>query len=329
MPVTVLIPTPLRELTGRQREVAARGATVRQVLADLAASHPELGARLTDERGEPRRHLGLFLNDVDVRTGGGMDAPVGDGDRLTLVPALAGGAPALGEAGIARWARQLLVPGFGAAGQERLLASRVRVIGADGLAGTALLYLAQAGIGTIWIDDPETTAPADAGGWLLGPRAVGQPRGEAAVAALRPFSSLVTIAPYPIGGVPTAVLILASSSAQALATAEVARRTGVPHVVVEADAEGGTVASIPVGAPCYACARGAAGAGRPPAPAAAAVAALAAQELLQLIADPALQAGRRFELIRGVPSVRATARITGCACHPTPPADAGEGDAQG
>jgi len=218
MPVTVLIPSPLRELAGRQREVAAQGATVRQVLADLVASHPGLRGALTDDRGEPRRHLGLFLNDLDVRAAGGLDAPVADGDRLALVPALAGGAPRLGEEGIARWARQLLVPGFGAAGQERLLASRVRVIGADAVAGAALLYLAQAGVGTLWIDDPEAAAPADAGGWLLGPKAVGQLRGEAAVEALRPFSSLIEIGPYPIGGVPTAVLMVGTWTAGALLT---------------------------------------------------------------------------------------------------------------
>ena len=40
-----------------------------------------------------------------------------------------------------------------------------------------------------------------------------------------------------------------------------------------------------------------------------------------LIVDPSLQAGRRFELIRGVPTMRATARLSGCACSPPPPAD--------
>ncbi len=61
------------------------------------------------------------------------------------------------------------------------------------------------------------------------------------------------------------------------------------------------------------------GAGRPAEPGAAALAALAAQELLLLIADPAATAGRRFELVRGVSSVRPTSRLPGCACHPPAP----------
>jgi adenylyltransferase/sulfurtransferase len=316
MPVTVQIPTPLRGLTGNRSQVQARGATVRQVIDDLERSHPGLRGRLLDERGAPRRHLGLFLNEADLRASGGLDAPVADGDRLTLVPALAGGAPELTEDGIARWARQLLVPGFGAVGQERLLASRIRVVGADMLAAPALVYLVQAGVGKLWVDDPDLVGPADAGGWLYGREVEGQPRAAAAVASLAPLSRFVAVEVYPTGGVPTATLVVASSAAQALASAEAARRAQVPHVVLEADGEGGTVVSVPVGAPCYACARGATGAGRPPTPSAAALSALAALELLLLVADPTLTAGRRFELIRGFSRVRATARLTGCACHP-------------
>lgn len=331
MPVTVRIPTSLRGLTGQRSEVPASGATVREVLEGLTRAHPGLRTRLLDEGGAPRRHLGLFLNDQHLQGPGALEAPVKDGDQLILVPAIAGGAPELDERRIARWARQLLVPGFGAGGQERLMASRVRVVGADAVAAPALVYLAQAGVGRLWIDDPELAGPADMGGWLLAPESAGQPRAGAAVAALAPFSSFVSVEPYPVGGVPTATLVVAGSSAQALGAAEAARRARVPHVVLEADGDGGAVVSVPVGAPCYACARLATGAGRPPAPGAAALAALAAQELLLLIADPAATSGRRLELVRGVSSCRPSARLPGCACHP-PPAPGTEptsGEAQG
>lgn len=328
MPVTVRIPTPLRALTGDRREVPAAGATVREVLQSLSLAHPGLGARLLDERGAPRRHLGLFLNGAQPAS---LDAPVADGDELVLVPAIAGGAPELDGERIARWARQLLVPGFGAAAQERLMASRVRVVGADAVAAPALVYLVQAGVGTLWIDDPELTAPSDVGSWLLGPDAAGRPRADAAAAALAPFSSFVEVGSYPLGGVPTATLVVASSAAQALGAAEVARRARVPHVVLEADGDGGTIVAVPPGAPCYACARGSSGAGRPPEPGAAALSALAAQELLQLIADPGAAAGRRFELVRGVMSARPTTRLPGCACAPpaAPGAAPAPDDAEG
>jgi len=222
---------------------------------------------------------------------------------------------ALNDAQVARFSRQLLVPGFGEAAQERLLASRVRVVGAGGVAAPALVALVQAGVGRLWLEEPEDVTPADVPGWLYSQSSVGTPRVEAAAAALGPRSRHATIGPYPVGGVPTATLVFAPSTAQALAAAEQARRAGLPHVVVEADGEGGAVVTVPPGAPCFACARSAAGAGRPPEPAVAALSALAAQELLLLVATPGtVREGRRIDLVRGVTTTRPTARLPGCSC---------------
>lgn len=222
--------------------------------------------------------------------------------------------PALDDARLARYARQLLVPGFGEAAQQRLAAARVRAVGADAVASAALFYLVQAGVGRLWIEDPEQVAPQDAGGWLYPPGAVGRARVEAAAEGLAGLSRFTVVEPYPAGGVPTATLVAAPSIAQALHAAEAARRAGVPHVVLDADADGGAVVSIPPDAPCYACARSTGGAGRPPLPGAAALAALAAQELVLLVALPGNIPGRRLDLIRGVANVRPTARLAGCAC---------------
>lgn len=71
---------------------------------------------------------------------------------------------ALSDDRVARYARQLLVPGFGEEAQQRLLEARVRAVGAEAAAGPALAYLVQAGVGRLWIDDPEDVAPADVGG---------------------------------------------------------------------------------------------------------------------------------------------------------------------
>jgi adenylyltransferase/sulfurtransferase len=214
---------------------------------------------------------------------------------------------------VARYARQLLVPGFGEAAQLRLGAARVRVVGAGAVVAPALVYLVQAGVGKLWIDDPEMVGPQDLDGWLYVPQDVGRPRTDAASDGLRRLSRLVTVEPYPTGGVPTATLVAAASPAQALHAAEAARRAGAPHVVVEADADGGAVVSVPPGAPCYACARST-GSGRPPLAGAAALVALAATELVLMIASPGTVSGRRFDLVRGVASQRATARLAGCAC---------------
>jgi len=55
-----------------------------------------------------------------------------------------------------RYARNILLPEVGDAGQKRLLAARVAVVGAGGIGSPALFYLAAAGVGQIGIIDGDT-----------------------------------------------------------------------------------------------------------------------------------------------------------------------------
>jgi molybdopterin converting factor small subunit len=88
---TIRIPTPMRTFTRNQAEVTASGTTVREVLKALDASYPGIGTRLFDERGAVRRYVNVFLNDEDIRALRELDTPVTETDRLTLIPAMAGG----------------------------------------------------------------------------------------------------------------------------------------------------------------------------------------------------------------------------------------------
>ncbi len=226
---------------------------------------------------------------------------------------------ALSEAEIGRYARQLLLPALGEAGQERLKSARVRVVGAGPVAGPAILYLAEAGVGTLWIDDPDPVGPEDAAAWIYPPAALGRPRGQAAAEAARAASALVAAdIPRP-GSRPTAVLVCARQQEVARAVADEALLLRLPHVVAEAEGDGGSVTVIPLGAPCYACAFRA-GHGAPPSPAGtAAVGALAALEMVLLLGGASQEPrGRRTDLVRGQPVTRATARVPGCACGAVP-----------
>jgi molybdopterin synthase sulfur carrier subunit len=92
VPVDIRLPNILRSAAGGQATVTAEGATVGEVLDDLVRQHPGLKAQLLTDGGELHRHLNVFLNDDDIRYLGKLDAKVGAGDTLTLMPAVAGGA---------------------------------------------------------------------------------------------------------------------------------------------------------------------------------------------------------------------------------------------
>lgn len=89
---TVRIPAALRTLTQGRAEVTAEGASVAEVLRDLDLRFPGLAARVLDEHGALRRYVNVFHNDEDIRYLQGLATPVAAADRLTIVPAVAGGA---------------------------------------------------------------------------------------------------------------------------------------------------------------------------------------------------------------------------------------------
>ncbi len=59
----------------------------------------------------------------------------------------------LGDAELDRYARQIILPAFGGAGQAKLKAAHVAIVGAGGIGCPAITYLAAAGVGTLTIID--------------------------------------------------------------------------------------------------------------------------------------------------------------------------------
>ncbi|NUN50135.1 MAG: MoaD/ThiS family protein [Candidatus Brocadiae bacterium] len=92
MGIKVRVPAPLQKLTG-SAEVQADGTTVAEVIAGMEKAFPGVKDKLCDPAtGKVRRYLNVFVNQQDARFLQGEATPVKDGDEISIVPAIAGGA---------------------------------------------------------------------------------------------------------------------------------------------------------------------------------------------------------------------------------------------
>jgi adenylyltransferase/sulfurtransferase len=157
----ILIPTPLRQFTGRLDAIEVSGATVGEALHALTAQYPELRKQIFTDEGKVRSFVNVYLNDEDIRYLSRDATLAAAADTISLVPSIAGGscvaAPAeteeLSREETLRYSRHLILPEVGVKGQQKLKTAKVLLIGAGGLGAPLGLYLAAAGVGRIGIVD--------------------------------------------------------------------------------------------------------------------------------------------------------------------------------
>jgi adenylyltransferase/sulfurtransferase len=94
MATKILIPTPLRPYTDKQEAVEASGGTIGELLADLTAKYGGLKAHLFNEQGKLRSFVNIYINDEDIRYLQKDQTPVSAADTVSIIPSVAGGAPA-------------------------------------------------------------------------------------------------------------------------------------------------------------------------------------------------------------------------------------------
>ncbi len=92
MTAVIRIPTVLRQAMGGLAVLDTDATTIGGVLKQITDAYPVVKPQLHNEDGTLHRFLNVYVNDDDVRYLGGVDAPVADGDEVTLLPAVAGGA---------------------------------------------------------------------------------------------------------------------------------------------------------------------------------------------------------------------------------------------
>ena len=84
--VVVLLPAMLAAETGGRNRFELEAGTVGEALRALPVTN-----LLFDEHGELRRLVNVYVDGVDARENGGVNAPLADGQTLRVVQAVAGG----------------------------------------------------------------------------------------------------------------------------------------------------------------------------------------------------------------------------------------------
>ena len=92
MAVKVKVPTIMRKFVGGRPVVEANGArTLRELLEDLDRRYPGIKGSIVSDDGGLHRFVNLYVNDEDVRYLGSLETEVGEGDTVSILPAVAGG----------------------------------------------------------------------------------------------------------------------------------------------------------------------------------------------------------------------------------------------
>ncbi len=92
MAIKVLIPTPLRPFTDKLDTVEVSGNTAGEALTALVSKYDGLKKHLYNEEGKLRSFVNIYVNDEDIRYQQKEQTPIKDGDSISIIPSVAGGA---------------------------------------------------------------------------------------------------------------------------------------------------------------------------------------------------------------------------------------------
>jgi adenylyltransferase/sulfurtransferase len=208
MPITVIIPTALRQYANERTQMQVESQTVGEALDQMTRDFPELRRHLYNEQNRLRTFINIYVNDEDIRHTSGSNTTVTDGDTIMIAASIAGGialeeevksppAPTFSNEEIQRYSRHLILPEVGMKGQQRLKAASVLMIGTGGLGAPTGMYLAAAGVGRIGIVDFDVVDESNLQRQIIhGTKDVGRAKIESARDRLHDINPLIKIDTY-------------------------------------------------------------------------------------------------------------------------------------
>jgi molybdopterin synthase sulfur carrier subunit len=91
MKITVEIPTALRRFTDGVQVIECNSSNLPELLGEIEQRFPAMNKHIRDDAGGVRRFVNIYVNEEDIRFLGGNDYRFSEGDRVLVVPSIAGG----------------------------------------------------------------------------------------------------------------------------------------------------------------------------------------------------------------------------------------------
>ena len=91
MSIEVKVTSVLQRVVGA-KSVQSDGNTIGEILEQVNSQHPGFKEQITMSDGSLHRFVNIYVNDEDIRYLQSLETPVKEGDVVSILPALAGGA---------------------------------------------------------------------------------------------------------------------------------------------------------------------------------------------------------------------------------------------
>ncbi|MCS7141255.1 MAG: ThiF family adenylyltransferase [Candidatus Nitrosocaldus sp.] len=209
--VEVTIPSVLNRNAG-ERKVSMEADTLKDAIDNLVRMMGnDFARRVLDSNGKPKALINIYINGKNARFSGGLEARLSDGDRIVILPAVAGGSydasmgagrmrvKELGDDEMERYSRQIMLDSIGYEGQLRLRNARVCITGAGGLGSPIAMQLTAMGVGYIRLVDRDVVELSNLHRQVLYTDAdIGHVKVEAAARRLRAINPNVEVEPLAV-----------------------------------------------------------------------------------------------------------------------------------
>ena len=150
--ITFTIPSVLNK-GGGEKNVDLSAATLTEAFAKISEKMgDDFKRRVLNDDGTPRSLINIYINGKNAKFSSGMETLLNDGDKVYILPAVAGGSD-LSSKDLDRYSRQVMLEDIGYQGQLKLRKAKVCVVGVGGLGNPITTRLVAMGVGNLRIVD--------------------------------------------------------------------------------------------------------------------------------------------------------------------------------